>query len=301
MTTQKTQQLSISKQATQGLDTMQNSISLALGNSVPTDRFMRIAKMAIQDETIAKALDEGKCDKSSLYDAVQKCAADGLVLDKREAALVMFGNKAQYMPMVAGIIKKIWNSDQIESISAHVVYKFDQFSYELGDNEHIHHIPSDEEDPGELVRVYAIAKIKGGGIMRCVMNKKQVAKHRKMSKTDYIWKAWPEEQWEKTALKKLSKRLPQSSELERVFEADNSMINLEEETILDVDPITGETTEPKKKTANKKTAAKKSKTAQAAGNSAQPPIDSTAKEVGNGQADDPGFKLGDGDNTEPVI
>lgn len=45
-------------------------------------------------------------DRKSLLGACVKCAADGLIPDGREAALVMFGQQVQYMPMVGGILKR---------------------------------------------------------------------------------------------------------------------------------------------------------------------------------------------------
>lgn len=220
-----TQELTLAKQACQSLALMEDNIKKALPQNVPSQRFMRTAQMAMQLPIIADAINKG-ADRSSLFDAVSRCAQDGLVLDSREAALVPFKGKIQYMPMVAGIIKKAYNSGEIASLSAHVVYENDDYSYELGDNEHIKHIPTDG-NPGKIVAVYAIGKLKSGGIQRVWMNERQITKHRKVAKTDFIWKAWEEEMWEKTALRKLAKRLPQSSELERLFEADNETIDLD--------------------------------------------------------------------------
>jgi hypothetical protein len=42
-----------------------------------------------------------------------KLAQDGLLPDGREAAVVMFGNKAQAMPMIAGILKKVRQSGEV--------------------------------------------------------------------------------------------------------------------------------------------------------------------------------------------
>lgn len=213
------------KQACQSLSLMEDNIKKALPANLPSQRFMRTAQMAMQSPVVAAAINKG-ADRSSLFDAVSKCAQDGLVLDGREAALVPFNGKIQYMPMVAGIIKKAYNSGEIASISAHVVHANDEYSYELGDNEHIRHIPTDD-DPGDIVAVYAIAKLNSGGIQRVWMNKNQVMKHKKVAKTKFIWEGdWEDDMWEKTALKKLAKRLPQSSELSRLFESDNEMVDL---------------------------------------------------------------------------
>jgi recombination protein RecT len=44
---------------------------------------------------------------------IVRLAQDGLLPDGREAAIVKFGNKAQAMPMIAGILKKIRQSGDV--------------------------------------------------------------------------------------------------------------------------------------------------------------------------------------------
>ena len=112
------------------LTKMSDDFRAALPPQIPVDKFIRTTLTAIQMQPAL--LD---ADRRSLLGSCMKAAQDGLVCDGREAALVMFGQTVQYMPMVGGILKKIRNSGELASIAAHVVYENDQFDYALGDFE----------------------------------------------------------------------------------------------------------------------------------------------------------------------
>jgi len=148
---------------------MQPEFAAALPPQIPVEKFIRTTLTAVQMNP-----DLLQADRRSLLGACMKAAQDGLLLDGREAAPVIFntkdGKKVQYMPMVGGILKKIRNSGELASISAQVVYDKDDFKYELGDNESITHKPFLGEDRGKQIAVYAVAKTKDGAIYREVMS-----------------------------------------------------------------------------------------------------------------------------------
>ena len=75
--------------------------------------------------------------------------------------------------------------------------------------------------------------------------------------------------WEKTALKKLSKRLPQSSELERLFENDNENVDLEQKEIKDVSAEAGAESEDIPGKGDNETSAAKIVKQQTGGNAQQ--------------------------------
>src|SRR6185437_11438467 len=110
-------------------------------------------------------------DRRTLLASCLKCAADGLVPDGREAALVIFNTKTkdggwskvvQYMPMMAGILKRIRNAGEIASVQAHVIYEHDKFVIRRGINETIEHEPLFPGDRGQPIGAYAVAKFKDG-------------------------------------------------------------------------------------------------------------------------------------------
>jgi recombination protein RecT len=206
------------------LGRMSSEFKAALPAAIPVERFIRTAVTAVQmDPNLLTA------DRRSLYGACMKAAQDGLQLDGREAALVIFkdrrsGNsKVQYMPMVGGILKKIRNSGEISTITSHVVYSGDEFEYELGDDERIYHKPA-MEDRGQPIAVYAIAKAKDGGTYREVMSVAEVRKVQNVSRSrdSGPWTTWWDEMARKTVVRRLAKYLPSCADIDQTFESDNA-------------------------------------------------------------------------------
>jgi recombination protein RecT len=188
------------------LTQMEPQLQSALPAHVPLERFKRVVVMAVQ-----KAPDLLDADQRSLFLACQRAAADGLLPDGREGAIVLFGKQAQWMPMVAGLMKLARNSGEIASINAHVAYKGEKFCVVLGDDEKIEHERNLElADGAEPIGVYAIAKLRNGEVVREVLTKAQVEKIRNVSraKGNGPWVTWWEEMARKTAIRRLAKRLP---------------------------------------------------------------------------------------------
>lgn len=202
---------------------MQPEFAAALPPQIPVEKFIRTTLTAVQMNPELLG-----ADRRSLLGACMKAAQDGLLLDGREAAPVIFNSKdkgkvVQYMPMVGGILKKIRNSGELASISAQVVYDKDDFQYELGDNESITHKPFLGEDRGKQIAVYAVAKTKDGAIYREVMSVADVEKVRASSKAGKFgpWVEWWDEMAKKTVIRRMAKRLPSSADVDQVFESDN--------------------------------------------------------------------------------
>ncbi len=227
--------LQVVKRVSTTLGTMQKQFQSTLPSHISPQKFLRAAVTAVQNTP-----DLQECEVPSIISACQKAATDGLIIDGREAALVTFNKKiannkwekhAQYMPMVAGILKKARNSGQISAISAHVVYMNDQFDYELGIEPKLTHKPIIDGAPGELRCCYAIAKLKDGSTQFEVMTRTQIYKILEASKSGWddkakkpkgIWLKWEDEMWRKTVLKRLCKYLPSSSDLDGIIEYDNN-------------------------------------------------------------------------------
>lgn len=168
-----------------------------------------------------------KADRQSVLVACMKAAADGLVPDGREGAIVIYNTKttvdgkdvwvkgAQWMPMLQGVIKRMRNSGELSSLRAHAVYEKDDFTYSLGDEEHIHHIPyNGKDDPGEINAAYAIAILNNGEIIREVVLRRDIAKARAASKSPNgpAWQNWGDEMSRKFAVHRISKYVPNSTE-----------------------------------------------------------------------------------------
>lgn len=195
-------------------------IAAALPSHIPLDRFKRVVITAVNQSP-----DLAKADRRSLFNSCVKAANDGLLPDGREAALVIFGGKVQYMPMIQGVLKRARNTGELAAASAQVVYERDQFSYSLGDDEHILHNPYIGADRGKPVGAYAIAKLKDGTVQREFMSVAEIEKTRAVSraKSNGPWVSWWSEMARKTVARRLFKWLPTSSDLSSLFDADESM------------------------------------------------------------------------------
>lgn len=211
-------------------------------------RFRRVVATAIAGNP-----DLLGADRRSLWQACTQAAQDELMPDGREGALVIYNVKvtikseddegrsvardewrrvARWMPMVAGVLKRIRKSGELLDISVQAVHEQDQFKYQLGDDAKIVHVPNIEaDDRGELRFVYAIARTKDGGVYREVMSRKQIDEVRASSKTGQKgpWKDWYEEMARKSVIRRIAKFLPMGAEVEAIFkrEEDDKAITVE--------------------------------------------------------------------------
>lgn len=201
------------------------------------ERFKRVALTAILENP-----DLLEADRASLFSACNKAATDGLLPDGREGAFVVFNTKnrqteqwekrVQWMPMIRGIIKKARGSGELSSIRAHLVCQNDVFRYVLGDQEQITHEPN-WDDRGTVVGAYGIAVLRDGAVEREYMTAAEIEEVRQVSraKDRGPWVDWWGEMAKKTVLRRLSKRLPMSTDLEQVMTRDDDLYQLKAPSI----------------------------------------------------------------------
>ena len=191
--------------------------------SIPSDKFVRTVQTAVTLNP-----DLAQADKNSVLTACMKAASDGLVLDGREAALTIYNVKqkdgswkkaAQYIPMVAGIIKRVRNSGEVSRLNAFVVYSNDTFHVAYGLEMSLKHEPN-FADPGKPIGAYAICKFKDGETDFEFMSFQQIEAIRGRSKSGEKgpWQTDWSEMARKTVIRRLSKRLPVDSDISRVVE-----------------------------------------------------------------------------------
>jgi recombinational DNA repair protein RecT len=125
----------------------------------------------------------------------------------------VFKNRAVYMPMVAGIRRLVQQSGEITRFEQSVVYERDQFSYQLGDDPHILHVPELGER-GRPIMAYSIAQFRDGTLSREVMTVDEIEKVRANSRAGDSgpWKTWWPEMARKTVAKRHAKFLPMSND-----------------------------------------------------------------------------------------
>ena len=207
------------------IQAMESDLKKMLPASIPSDKFIRTVQTAITlNPDIAEA------DKTSVLSSCMKAAADGLVLDGREATLTIYNSKqkdgsykkmAQYIPMVAGIIKPVRNSGEVARLNAFVVYEGDKFLVAYGLEMKLEHTPN-FENPGKPLGAYAVCLFKDGESDFEFMSAKQILNIASQGKNgDQYDPAKGKnfgEWWRKTAIRRLSKRLPVDSDIARVVE-----------------------------------------------------------------------------------
>lgn len=205
-------------QIAQQLDKMKVKLADALPAHMKVDQFNRVVMTAVNNNTDLVA-----ADRQSLFNSCVRCATDGLLPDGREAALVTFGGKVQYMPMVFGILKKLRQSGEIASVTARLVYQNEidagRFSFVIRDGqEQLSHDPLLIGERGAVVLAYATAKFKDGTVQNEVMTKADIEKVRNVSrsKNSGPWTQWWDEMARKTVIRRLSKYLPLSAEDQRL-------------------------------------------------------------------------------------
>lgn len=211
---------------------MKNQIALALPRHMTAERFARIALTELR-----KVPKLAQCEPTSFMGAVMQCAQLGIepggalghayllpfdVRKKQGNQWVTVRTDCQLILGYRGMIDLARRSGQIVSLSARAVYADDQFNYSYGLEETLEHMPSKSNTPGELIYVYAVARLKDGGYQFEVMSRAQVEAIRSQSKAKDSgpWVTHFEEMARKTVVRRLFKYLPVSIEMQTAITLD---------------------------------------------------------------------------------
>lgn len=215
---------------------VQAQIKAALPRHMTPERMARIATTEMR-----KVPKLAQCDPMSFLGAVIQCAQLGLEpgnalghayilpFDKRQKVGGQWktvSTEAQVIIGYRGMIDLARRSGQIVSIDARAVYDGDKFECTLGLDPKIEHTP-DWQNPSrsnaeKLRFVYAVAKLKDGGLQFDVMSRAEIEAVRARSKsaengpwvTDFPAMAL------KTVVRRLFKFLPVSIEIQRAVGLD---------------------------------------------------------------------------------
>ncbi|MEA3537644.1 MAG: recombinase RecT [Pseudomonadota bacterium] len=215
---------------------------MVLPSHITPEKFQRTVITAAQQNP--KLL---KCDRQSLVTACMKAAQDGLLPDGREAALVPFeqnykdGNEwkkrllVQYLPMTFGIRKKILQSGEVRDVYTAVVYRQEiedgLFIYEEGSERTLRHKPlldpKFEPKDEDIAAAYSVATFNDGTMSFEVLRRAEINKIRETSQTGATrdkkgnartpsgpWVDWFSEMCRKSAIKRHSKTLPMSGDIQ---------------------------------------------------------------------------------------
>lgn len=225
------------------ITSVSQQLSVALPSHISIDKFQRTLMAAVKADP-----DLLRADRASLINACEKAALDGLLPDKREAALVIFKRNYKdaqgawqqaldvaYMPMVFGLRKKILQSGEVVDITTNVVYEREvvegAFIYEEGTERMLRHRPMwklkpEDTTDDKIVFAYSMAIYKDGTKSFEVMRRFQIDEIRECSQTGATldrkgnprkpsgpWVDFFGEMAKKTVMRRHSKTLPMSGDL----------------------------------------------------------------------------------------
>jgi recombination protein RecT len=218
---------------------MEMELARALPPHIPKDRFLRVVMTAVQTSMASNYTNLLECDRRSLWQSAMKAAQDGLLPDSREGAILKYGDKAQWLPMIAGIRKKARNSGEISTWDVHCVYKNDRFLLRLGDSPTIEHSYDLAQPRGDLIGAYSVALLKDGSKSYEVMSIDEIRAIRDRSQAWSAFKAgkikstpWSTDEAEmarKTVAKRHAKQLPSSADLDDLMRRDDELYNFEKD------------------------------------------------------------------------
>lgn len=213
---------------------VKQQMALALPKHMTADRLARIALTEVR-----KTPKLAQCDQMSFLGAIMQCAALGLEPGGAlgHCYLIPFDNKkqnrtdVQFIIGYRGMLDLARRSGQIVSLEARAVHQKDHFEVELGLDSKIVHKPNwTAADRGPLTFVYAVAKLKDGGVQFDVMSRAEIEAIRNESqgyktavrfKNDNTpWIQHFEPMALKTVIRRLFKYLPVSIEIQRAVGLD---------------------------------------------------------------------------------
>lgn len=236
---------------------MSGEIAKALPSVITPERFTRMVLSAISTN---KKLAE--CTPQSFLGAMMTAAQLGVEPNTAlgQAYIIPFRNhgtmEASFQLGYKGLIDLAYRSGEVSIIQAQAVYENDEFSYELGLDPKLKHIPA-TKDRGSAIAYYAVFKTKDGGYGFEVMSMEDVESHAMRYSKSYgsgPWQTNFDEMAKKTVLKRVLKYAPLKSDFARGVSQDETvktkldedMYAVPDETVyadFEVDAETGEVTE----------------------------------------------------------
>lgn len=186
------------------------------------------------------------CSPQSLRTCFVKSAETTLIPGAmQECVYLPFWNKdinrheAVWVPMYYGLIRLMYESGYIDTLNSAVVYEKDEFSFELGTNQHLKHIPSFDNDRGKRVCVWIVVKLSNGSTVIRVFGMKFINQIRaKAAGGKSFSSPWSDDSEVgfdamaiKTAIKQAKKFVPANIKLVKAVDYDDQTENLKPKPI----------------------------------------------------------------------
>jgi len=211
------------------LTAMGPQIKLAFPKHLDADRMTRIALTALRTvDGLAQ------CDKWSFAACVLQAAQLGLEVSTPLGHAYLIPRKNNKRGGVVectlqlgyqGMIELARRSGQVSTIYAYTVHRGDEFSYELGLEPKLKHVPNVEAEQSEktMTFVYAVAALRSGATDRqfVILTKRQVDERKARGAGGPAWKSDYLAMARKTAVRALFTWLPKSPEMARAERIDD--------------------------------------------------------------------------------
>lgn len=199
------------------IEKSKNQIALALPNSMSADRLCRVFVTELRKNP--KLLE---CNKMSLMSSMMQIAQLGLEVGViGHCYLVPYKTECQLIVGYKGLVSLALRSGEVKSLVANCVFENDFFDYTMGTESYIKHKPTMKEK-GNLIAVYAVAKLKDGSTTFDIMSREDIEAIKKRSKTSAFgpWVTDYNEMAKKTVVRRFCKMLPVSVEAQEVAAKD---------------------------------------------------------------------------------
>lgn len=179
------------------------------------ERFTRVAITAL---TRTPKLQN--CSKESFFKCLMDLSAVGLEPDGRRAHLIPYGKECTLVLDYKGIVELMRRSGDVVRIHSDVVCENDTFEHSKG--EILAHSFDLKGGRGEMYAAYTEVTFKDGSTQSAIMSKEEIESIRARSKAGKSgpWVTDYNEMAKKTTLRRVSKLVTLSPEVQDVFEAD---------------------------------------------------------------------------------
>lgn len=202
-------------------DERRSELATLVPDGVSVERFAGLTRTALlKNPGLLKA------DRASLWLALRASAAAGLVPDGKQAAIVVYGNSAQFIPMIQGVRDTL--AEYGWALQSSVVYDNDAFGFDEAAQRVTHVPPRLGSERGPIIGAYAQATHMRTGLrMVEVMTKAEIDYVRDKSSRaakNGPWVDWYSRMAEKTPAHRLAKKLPldpnEKARMDRVLSAE---------------------------------------------------------------------------------
>jgi recombination protein RecT len=207
------------------LERMKPAMRAALPRHLSPDRMVRLVTT-----TLRRTPQLVSCSPVSLAGAVVQACQLGLEVDGILGEFYLTPRRIHGewqvvgIPGYRGLLKLARQSGEVDWVQPQAVYAGDKFSYRLGSNPQLEHEPADvDHDPKNIVRTYAVARLRSGSVLFLVMTRSEIDAVRDRyaaARDEGPWLTHYLEMALKTPTRRLCKWLPQSPLLGRAVALD---------------------------------------------------------------------------------